>query len=129
MLRAEAVEPIRTCMDKAMAITFRPENAEIIEVTSPHFNPEEAENAIYNPRYEIEYICPVLTTTNAKAFSLMQKLGIKESYEGEHCDIEALLQQYRKLYAENDVLIRNYGLRLERVLLTCIKTKSKLIWS
>ena len=111
-----------------MTITFRPENAEVIEVTSPYFNPEEAEDHIFNPRYEIEYICPVLNMANTNAFSLMQKLGIKENHAGEHRDVEDLLQRYRKLYAENDVFIRNYGLRLERVLLTCIKKKSKLIW-
>ena len=111
-----------------MTITFRPENAEAIEVTSPYFNPEEAEDPIYNPRYEVEYICPVLNMANANAISLMRKLGIKEEYVGEHHDVEDLLQRYRKLYSENDVFIRNYGVRLERVLLTCIKTNSKLIW-
>lgn len=112
-----------------MTITFRPENAEVIKVTSPYFNPEEAEDLIYNPRYETEYICPVLNTANANAISLMQKLGIPEEYAGEYSDVESLLQKYRRLYTQNDVFIRNYGVRLERVLLTCIKTKSKLIWS
>lgn len=111
-----------------MTITFRPENAEVIEVTSLHFNPEEAEDHIYNPRYETEYICPVLNVAVANAFTLMQKLGIREDHAGEYHAVEELLQRYRALYAANDVFIRNYGLRLERVLLTCIKTKSKLIW-
>lgn len=112
-----------------MTIIFRPDNAEVIEVTSPYFNAEEAEDPTYNPRYETEYICPVLNLTNVNAFTLMCKLGIKEEYVGEYHDVEDLLQRYRKLYSENDVFIRNYGARLERVLLTCIKTNSKLIWS
>lgn len=105
------------------------QNAEAIQVTSPNFNPEEPEDPIYNPRYEIEYICPVLNMANANAMTLMAKLGIDESYAGEDSEVESLLQRYRKLYSENDVFIRNYGLRLERVLLTCIKTNSPLTWS
>jgi ferredoxin len=79
-------------VDKAMTITFRPENAEVIEVTSPHFNPEEAEDHIYNPRYETEYICPVLNVAVTNAFRLMRKLGIREDHVGEYDDVEVKAQ-------------------------------------